>query len=83
MTNSLNKHGDTDRMVSRKIEDLSSEDLSYLEKLLGEKLAAEIDADSIWKAKNHYERKSDHKKRLLRLMDAIRSQKRLTKVAHW
>jgi len=70
-------------MVSRKIEDLSSEDLSYLEKLLGEKLAAEIDADSLWKAKNHYERKSDHKKRLLRLMDAIRSQKRLTKVAHW
>jgi len=79
MTNSLNKHGETDRMVSRKIQELSDSDLNYLEKLLGEKFAQELERDKTWEQKNNYSRPGEKKSRLLRLMNAIRAQKDIKK----
>ena len=70
-------------MVSRAIQDLTETDLIYLEKLLGEKFAEQLEADKTWASKNHYDRPGNKKKQILRIMDAIRSQKRLTTVAKW
>jgi len=39
-------------MVSQKIKDLSDDDLNYLEKLLGEQFAKELEADKTWTMKN-------------------------------
>ena len=70
-------------MVSKKFDELSTDDLYYLEKILGEKFAQELETDKTWAAKNHYDRPGNKKKQLLRIMDAVRSQKRLTSVAKW
>ena len=70
-------------MVSRKMQELSESDLTYLEKLLGEKFAEQLEADQTWASKNKYDRPGNRKKQILRIMDAIRSQKRLTTVAKW
>ena len=70
-------------MVSRRIQELSEADLTYLEKLLGEKFAEQLEADQTWASKNHYDRPGNKKKQILRIMDAIRSQKRLKSVAKW
>ena len=79
----MKKHGDTDRMVSRKIQDLSDNDLTYLEKLLGEQFAKELEADKTWTQKNKYDRPGNRKKQIIKLMDAVRSQKKLTTVEKW
>jgi len=79
MTNSLNKHGETDRMVSRKIQELSDSDLNYLEKLLGEKFAQELERDKTWKQKNGYHRPGEKKSTIMRLMNAIRAQRSIKK----
>ena len=79
MTNSLNKHGETDRMVSRKIQELSDDDLSYLEKLLGEQFAKELEQDKTWQQKNNYSRPGEKKSKIVRLMNAIRAQKDIKK----
>ena len=70
-------------MVSRKIQELSEHDLTYMEKLLGEQFAKELEADQTWTQKNKYDRPGNKKKQIIRLMDAIRSQKRLLSVAKW
>lgn len=70
-------------MVSRKMQELSEADLTYLEKLLGEKFAEQLEADQTWTTKNHYDRPGNKKKQILRIMDAIRSQKRIKNVAKW
>jgi hypothetical protein len=75
----LKKHGDTDKMVSKKIQDLSSDDLSYLEKLLGEKFAQELERDKTWEQKNNYSRPGEKKTKILRLINAIRAQKDIIK----
>ena len=79
MTNSLNKHGETDRMVSRKIQELSDDDLSYLEKLLGEQFAKELEQDKTWQQKNNYNRPGEKKSKIVRLMNAVRAQKDIKK----
>lgn len=79
MKTSLNKHGDTDKMVSRKIQDLSNSDLEYLEKLLGEKFAQELERDKSWVQKNKYDRPGENKSTIIRLLNAIRSQKNIMK----
>ena len=79
----MKKHGDTDRMVSRKIQDLSNEDLEYLEKILQEKYTQELERDSNWLAKNHYKRPGEKKAKIYRILDAVRSQKRLTTIEKW
>ena len=75
----MNKHGETDRMVSRKIQELSDDDLSYLEKLLGEQFAKELDQDKTWEQKNNYSRPGEKKSRIVRLMNAVRAQKDIKK----
>jgi len=83
MQNSSNKPGKKNKMVSKKFDELSTDDLCYLEKILGEKFAQQLEADQTWAAKNHYDRPGNKKKQILRIMDAVRSQKRLTSVAKW
>ena len=70
-------------MVSRKIQDLSQDDLDYLEKILQEKYTQELERDSTWLAKNHYKRPGEKKTKIYRIMEAIRSQKRLLGVEKW
>ena len=66
-------------MVSRKIQELSNDDLSYLEKLLGEQFAKELEQDKTWSQKNNYHRPGEKKNRIVRLMNAIRAQKDIKK----
>lgn len=70
-------------MVSRKIQDLSNDDLSYLEKLLGEQFAKELERDKTWEQKNKYDRPGEKKNRIIRLIEAIRSQKKLLTIDKW
>jgi hypothetical protein len=66
-------------MVSRKIQELSDDDLSYVEKLLGEQFAKELEADKTWVQKNHYHRPGEKKSKIIRIMNAIRAQKDIKK----
>ena len=66
-------------MVSKKIQELSDDDLSYLEKLLGEKFAQELEQDKTWTQKNNYSRTGEKKSRIIRLMNAVRAQKDIKK----
>jgi len=66
-------------MVSKKIQELSNDDLSYLEKLLGEQFAKELERDKTWVQKNNYHRPGEKKSRILRLMNAIRAQQDIKK----
>ena len=66
-------------MVSRKIQELSNDDLTYLEKLLGEQFAKELEQDKTWEQKNKYDRPGEKKSRIVRLMNAIRAQKDIKK----
>ena len=66
-------------MVSKKIQELSNDDLSYLEKLLGEQFAKECERDKTWVQKNNYHRPGEKKSRILRLMNAIRAQQDIKK----
>ena len=66
-------------MVSRKIQELSDDDLSYMEKLLGEQFAKELEQDKTWTQKNNYDRPGEKKCRIIRLMNAIRAQKDIKK----
>jgi len=66
-------------MVSRKMQELSESDLTYLEKLLGEQFAQELERDKTWEQKNKYDRPGEKKNRIVRLMNAIRAQKQVKK----
>lgn len=63
-------------MVSRQIQDLSEEDLHFLEKLLGAEFARQNEYSMQFKAKNGYAHPNDCQK-ILRLLNAVRSQKRV------
>tara|TARA_B100000900_G_scaffold409979_1_gene426831 strand:- start:671 stop:889 length:219 start_codon:yes stop_codon:yes gene_type:complete len=62
-------------MVSKQLEDLSEDDLQYIEKLLGESLSKELEADKTWKSKNGYSRPFAQQRRILNCMNAIRAQR--------
>ncbi len=66
-------------MVSRKIQELSNDDLSYLEKIIGEKFAEELERDKTWQQKNNYSRPGEKKSCIMRLMNAVRAQKSFKK----
>ena len=80
---SLNKHGETNTMVSRQIANLSQEDLRYLETLLGREFANINERKQQFKTKNGWCPEEANSKKLLRLMNAIRSQKRLVNIEKW
>ena len=69
-------------MVSRQIQDLSEEDLTYLEKLLGTEFARQNEYAMQFKAKNGY-CYPNHSQKILRIMNAVRSQKNLTTMPKW
>tara|TARA_B100000900_G_scaffold304542_1_gene263141 strand:+ start:1636 stop:1848 length:213 start_codon:yes stop_codon:yes gene_type:complete len=70
-------------MISRKIGDLSWEDLTYLEMLLKNQYSAELEKDKTWESKNRYDRIGSHKNKIRRIMEAISSQKTLSKLDKW
>jgi hypothetical protein len=61
------------------MQELSESDLTYLEKLLGEQFAQELERDKTWEQKNKYDRPGEKKNRIVRLMNAIRAQKQVKK----
>jgi len=69
-------------MVSKAIASLSDSDLSYLEKLLGKEFTQLNEKRSVFKAKNGYAHDGDSKV-LLRLMEAVRSQKKILTMPKW
>ena len=70
-------------MVSKKIQELSDDDLSYIEKLLSEQFAKELEADKTWVQKNHYHRPGEKKNKIIRIMNAVRSQRNITRMEKW
>lgn len=70
-------------MVSRQIANLSQEDLTYLEKLLGKEFATINERKQQFKTKNGWCPEEANTKKLLRLMNAVSSQKRLTNILKW
>ena len=70
-------------MVSRQIQNLSQEDLTYLEKLLGREFANINERKQQFKTKNGWCPEEANSKKLLRLMNAIRSQKKLLTMDKW
>lgn len=70
-------------MVSRQIQNLSTEDLNYLETLLGREFANINERKQQFKTKNKWCPEEADTKKLLRLMNAVRSQKNLTRMEKW
>jgi hypothetical protein len=71
-------------MVSSKIANLSDSDLLYLEEILGKEFARRSEYSSQFKAKNGYDNQnSNESKQILRLIDAIRSQRRVARLEKW
>ena len=69
-------------MVSKAISELSDSDLTYLEALLGKEFANQTERKKQFETKNGWSPKDDSQK-VLRLLNAVRSQKRLTKLDKW
>lgn len=69
-------------MVSKAIANLSNEDLTYLEKLLGQEFAQLNERKQQFKTKNGWA-PQDNSQKVLRLLNAVRSQKRLTSIDKW
>jgi len=70
-------------MVTSKIAQLSETDLEYLDQLLHKEFSKQCNNSTQWKTKNHSNYPYDNSKQLVRLMDAIRSQKKLVTMPKW
>jgi len=70
-------------MVTSKIAQLSATDLEYLDQLLHKEFSKQCNNSTQWKTKNHSNYPYDNSKQLVRLMDAIRSQKKLVTMPKW
>ena len=69
-------------MVSKAIEDLSDSDLNYLETLLGKEFAQQNERMKQFEVKNGWSSKNDTKI-ILRLLNAVRSQKKIKTIPKW
>jgi hypothetical protein len=69
-------------MVSKAIASLSNEDLTYLEKLLGQEFAQLNERKKQFETKNKWAPK-DNSQKVLRLLNAVRAQKHLTNMDKW
>lgn len=69
-------------MVSKKMENLSDKDLTYLEKLLSKEFKRQCDESSVFRSKNHYARSPDTAI-IQRLQEAVRSQKLIQRMEKW
>lgn len=67
-------------MASRKIEDLTDEDWSFVEQLLGKEFSKQMDYNSQFKAKNQYY-PNTNTRQISKIMDAVRSEKTYRKTA--
>jgi len=70
-------------MVSTKISNLSAEDLLYLEELLGKEFANINERKQAFKTKNGWCPEEANSKKLLRLINAVRSQRNITRMEKW
>jgi hypothetical protein len=69
-------------MVSSKIQNLSTEELAYLEKILGAEFARQNAYATQFKSKNGYA-PCDNTEKVKKLLSAVRSQKNLTNMPKW
>jgi len=69
-------------MVSKSISNLSNDDLTYLETLLGKEFANQHERRKQFETKNGWSPADDSAK-VLRLLNAVRSQKRLANIGEW
>lgn len=69
-------------MVSPKFAQLTEQDLTYLEKLLGAEFARQNEQTQQFKSKHGYAPSNDSQK-VLRLLNAVRAQKNLTRMPKW
>ncbi len=70
-------------MVTSKIAQLSETDLDYLDRLLHHEFSKQCNNSTQWKSKNHTNYPYDNSKQLVRLMDAVRSQKKILTMPKW
>ena len=70
-------------MVSKAIASLSNEDLTFLESLLGKEFATINERKQAFKTKNGWCPEEANSKKVLRLMNAVRSQKKLLTMDKW
>ena len=70
-------------MVSRKMQELSNEDLDYLDQLLHKEFSKQCNDSTQWRSTHHQNNPYDNTKQLTRLMDAVRSQKKLLTMPKW
>ena len=69
-------------MVSNKVENLTNEDLDYLDKILQKELRRQQSESEVFKAKNGYAG-GTATNRISKLRDAFRSQKNLKNMPKW
>jgi len=70
-------------MVTSKIAQLSETDLDYLDQLLHKEFSKQCNNSTQWKTKNGSNYPYDTSKQLVRLMDAVRSQKKILTMPKW
>lgn len=69
-------------MVSSKIAQLSNADLTYLETLLGREFAHQKERTQQFETKNGWS-PGDESQKVLRLLNAVRAQKKLSTIDKW
>jgi len=70
-------------MVTSKIAQLSETDLEYLDQLLHKEFSKQCNDSTQWRSTHHQNNPYDNTKQLTRLMDAIRSQRKLLTMPKW
>jgi hypothetical protein len=66
-------------MVAKQFQNLSEDDLKYIEQLLGSELRKEMDKNKTWDSKHHYSRPFEKSNRILACLNAVKAQRDLTK----
>ena len=67
---------------SKKISELTDSDLNFLEKLLSKEFSKQSEYSSQFKSKNRYN-PSDNTQQISRLLDAVRTQKKMNNMPKW
>ena len=70
-------------MVTSKIAQLNETDLDYLDQLLHREFSKQCNNSTQWRTKNGYTDPCDNTKKIVKLMDAVRSQKKLLSMPKW
>jgi len=70
-------------MVTSKIAQLNETDLDYLDQLLHKEFSKQCNNSTQWRTKNHSDYPYDNSKQLVRLIDAVRSQKKILTMPKW